>query len=215
MFKILALNALVLAYSQSVLYLDGVKFSDTQATIQGLLLAACFLFISRSRPLKFLAKQRPMPNIFNAYTLLTVTLQFAVHFGCMIFIVQQAHEIEPRKEKIDLESEFKPNLLNSAVYVMSMALQVSTFAVNYRGRPFMESLAENRPMLISVVGSGLAVFALASNAIPELSEKFELIQLPEGFRNVLVSCVLADLLLCYIIDRILNYLMGDMRAGSH
>ncbi|VDN02745.1 unnamed protein product [Thelazia callipaeda] len=212
MFKILALNALVLAYSQSVLYLDGIKFSDTQATVQGLLLAACFLFISRSRPLKTLAKQRPIPNIFNAYTLLTVSFQFMIHFGCLIYVVRQAQITEPH-EKIDLEAQFKPNLLNTAVYLMAMALQVATFAVNYRGRPFMESLLENRSMLYSLLVSGSAVFVLASGIFPELTEKFELVELPFEYRRALLSCIAADLLACFTIDRVLCFLFGDMRSA--
>jgi len=67
-------------------------------------------------------------------------------------------------------------------------------------------------MLYSVLSSGVAVFLLASNIFPELSEKFELVALPEQFRNILVCCVIADLVICYAIDRVLNFALGDMRS---
>ncbi|KAI3381451.1 hypothetical protein SNEBB_000895 [Seison nebaliae] len=208
MFHILALNALITAYSRSVLYLAGVKFGETQATVQGVMLTFCYLTITQSKPLNTISRKRPLNNIFNIYMIGSIFLQFAVHLSSLLYLVQLCNEYEPRTidENQIIDEEFKPNLLNSTLYIISIALELSTFIVNYRGRPFMLSMKENTPFLmavlacvgyITIVSSPLMQFG-AENGVGYL----DMIEMPVTFRYKLYLTLLADVSLAFILDRI-------------
>lgn len=79
-------------------------------------------------------------------------LQFAIHFCTLIYLVREANARTPPKsdEFANLESEFQPSLLNSTVYIISVALQVSTFAVNYKVT-FSFTLPWSHILIISIL----------------------------------------------------------------
>jgi cation-transporting ATPase 13A1 len=178
MYKILALNCLISAYSLSVMYLDGIKFGDYQVTISGMLMSVCFLCISRARPIDKLSKQRPLGNIFNFYVLLSVLLQFSIHIGTLVYITQLAKATEPRNDledgKVILEKEFRPGLLNSSVYLVSLIQQVSTFAINFIGRPFREGITENSALYYGLLGVAFIAVNGATNFVSEINSWLQL-----------------------------------------
>lgn len=213
MYKILALNCLISAYSLSVLYLDGIKFGDGQVTISGMLMSVCFLSISRAKTVEQLSKERPQNNIWNWYIIPSVLAQFAVHIATLVYISRVVHRIEPPKDRseIDLEGEFEPSLLNSAIYLLQLIQQISTFAINYQGRPFRESIQENKGMYWGIVLVTSVAFSCATEFIPEINEKLKLTPFTTEFKVTMVGVMVADYVGCWCVEKLLKTLFSDYK----
>ncbi|CDK26699.1 unnamed protein product [Kuraishia capsulata CBS 1993] len=214
MYKILALNCLISAYSLSVLYLAGIKFGDGQATVSGLLLSVCFLSISRGKPIEKLSKQRPQPGIFNIYIMGSILGQFAIHLTTLIYITKEVYILEPREPQIDLEKEFQPSLLNTAMFLLQLAQQVSTFAVNYQGRPFRESIRENKGMYYGLLGVSFLALAGATEFLPEMNEAMQFVKMTETFKFKLTASILLDFVLAWGIELFLKYFYADFKTAD-
>jgi manganese-transporting P-type ATPase len=132
--------------------------------------------------------------------------QFAIHIGALFLIMSRCYVIHPRyaresslerpythyvvsrAESINIEQEYSPSLLNSAIFLLSLTMQVATFAVNYQGHPFRESLYENRPLFKSLsIVFGIGVFA-ATEISRDFNKWFQLTSFPPSVSR-LSSCV--------------------------
>ncbi|WVQ79930.1 hypothetical protein IAT38_002031 [Cryptococcus sp. DSM 104549] len=209
MYKILALNCLITAYSLSVQYLDGIKFGDYQVTITGMLMSVCFLCISRAKPVEKLSKERPLGNIFNFYVLLSVLLQFAIHIVALVYITGLSKSLEDRGE-IDLEKKFEPTLLNTAIYLLGLSQQVSTFVLNFQGRPFREGIRENPPLYWGLLGVSAVAYSGATDFFPEMSRWLQLVEMTTSFRFKLTASMLIDFIGCWAIEKTCKALFASL-----
>lgn len=129
-------------------------------------------------------------------------------------IIRMYHTNQPRSraEVVDLEAEFSPSLLNSAVYLLQLIQQISTFAVNYQGRPFRESLSENKGMFYGILGVTGIAFACSTEFIPELNSAMKLVPFKEEFKTTMTTVMILDFVACYVIEVVLKFLFSDLKA---
>jgi manganese-transporting P-type ATPase len=125
--------------------------------------------------------------------------------------VNTANGVYRREDNVDLEAEFKPSLLNSAVYLLQLIQQISTFAVNYQGRPFRESLSENKGMYWGIIGVTGIAFACSTEFIPELNQQMKLVPFTDEFKFTMTTVMLLDYVGCYAIEVVLKRLFSDFR----
>ena len=121
--------------------------SDTQATVSGLATAALFLFVSFSQPLPKLAPIRPPPSALAPSVCLSILFQFGIHLHTVIrgFHLGQAASASAAEEAPEADADFEPSLTNSVMFLLSSAMLLTTFTVNYTGKPFMVCRRRRRP----------------------------------------------------------------------
>ncbi len=83
---------------------------------------------------------------------------------------------------IDLEAKFSPSLLNTGVYLLGLSQTISTFAVNYIGRPWRESIRENKYLYYGMVSVGAIAVSGATEFMPELNEWLQLVKMKPEYQ---------------------------------
>lgn len=93
-------------------------------------------------------------------------------------------------------------------------MQVSTFAINYQGHPFRESLRENKTLYNGLVIVGGIAFCGATEIIPDMNNWLQLVPFPLGFSQRLTAAIMLDFGVSFAIERTSNYLFYDQHPND-
>jgi cation-transporting ATPase 13A1 len=178
-YKILGINCLVNAMVLSNLFLHGVKQGDRQLTVTGLAIAALFLFVTRGKPLNTISPVRPPASVLCPSALSSIALQFGIHFWAIRLTSQVALSfVDPYDPSMIPDGPFNPNTLNTCTFLMNVLATINTFAVNYRGEPFVEPLKDNKMLLRSLQTCYAVLICCALELFPPLSDLLQLSEFP-------------------------------------
>jgi manganese-transporting P-type ATPase len=180
-YKILGINCLVNAMVLSKLFLHGVKQGDRQLTFLGIAVAGLFYFVTRAEPLSTLSSCRPPASVLCMQALLSISFQFGIHFAAILLATEVALAfVDPYDPSLVPDGPFNPNVLNSCTFLLTCVATINTFAVNYRGRPFMCDLHENKFLYRSLLVCYAVLTICCLEIFPPLNDLLQLTTLPSA-----------------------------------
>ncbi len=222
-YKILGVQCLVNAIVLTTLHQKGVKQGDRQLTAVGMVVAVLFLFVTRGKPVKRLSTQQPPSSVLCKETMISMLLQFSIHFAAIITVtfISDAY-VDSYDPSIVPDGPFYPNTLNTATFLVTVLTTINTFLVNYRGRPYMESLSENVLLFRSIQACYFVLFVCVLDVFPPLNQLMQLSPLPRtgppqhcgedngllleavnyaGFRTLLCIIMSFDTMMVTLVER--------------
>ncbi|KAG3247473.1 Manganese-transporting ATPase 4 [Phytophthora idaei] len=220
MYQILAVNCLISSYSLSVLYLDKVKWANSQMMALGMISTVASITLSRATPLDKLSPVRPLTSIFQPALFVSLAGQFALHLGCMIYLTNLAKEYTPEGDVAHSKpGEFQPNVMSTVIFLINGVQTVSVCAVNYKGRPFMKPMTENPGLLYSLGISIVGVFLLCTERMPMFNKVLQIVPMPDPrFTRILTGLLTLEVLGAFAWDQLCllvfapKIFMASMRA---
>ncbi|GKE96661.1 probable manganese-transporting ATPase PDR2 [Tanacetum coccineum] len=89
--------------------------------------------------------------------------------------------------------------------MVSMMIQVATFAVNYMGHPFNQSISENKPFKLALGGAVVFFTMITSDVFRDLNDWLKLVPLPRELRDKLLLWAALMFFGCYSWERFLRW----------
>ena len=189
----------------STLYLKGLKQGDVQMTAVGLVNAGLFFFLSLAKPLIKLAPFKPPCSVFATSVMVSVCGQFFAHFGSLFATLRLCESfLKPSGRSNNIvDGKFQPNLINSAIFLLSAAMQVNNFVINYRGPPFTQDLKENVYLWRSVLVIYVLLLVVIGGQFEPLNDFLQLAPFPSSiFQAQLLGILVLNFLVCYFAEKI-------------
>lgn len=77
-------------------------------------------------------------------------------------------------------------MVNNVFNMVTLLTTNINYFILWQGHPFMESLAQNKALLFSLVGNSAVILLLACGFLPNLAVQFEIVDFPSHVSFVCV-----------------------------